>query len=83
VKFLEYGIQDNTWAAKTYDRASESTVTELRPVKEHFVRIHMPWKRPFYNASDDVEGLYHPCFHFYWHRHPTVPGFGFARWGWQ
>ena len=84
MKFLEYGIQDNTWAVKTFDRETDSTKVDLRPVKERYLRIYLPWKRKRYCVNVDDEIATQPCWHAYWHpASPATRGCYVGRWGWQ
>ena len=83
MKFLEYGIQDNTWAAKHYQPEDGSTKVELRPVEERYLRVYMPWKRKIYCINDDQPHISQPCWHVYWHGNGGLGGVRFARWGWQ
>jgi hypothetical protein len=55
----------------------------LKPIRERYIRLYMPWRRKRYVINMDDEIATRPCFHFYWHPHPYMQHIGFARWGWQ
>lgn len=84
MKFIEWGMQPNTWAAKTFDPKDNSTKVELRPVTESYLRIHMPWLRKRFVINIDDEVLIQPCWGVYWHSvSPMTRNCYIGRWGWQ
>ena len=83
MKFIEWGIKDNDFAYKDVE-VDGIPKNSRANVRERYFRVYMPWWRRMYNVDDDREGLYQPCFHFYWHEHPASRGMcTVARWGWQ
>jgi len=80
MKVVEWGIQENTWAAKNHN-AHGAVVVEMRPVQERYFRFYLPWRRLRYCINQDAEIPLQPCFGVYWF-HP-FPRVTMARWAWQ
>lgn len=80
MKFVEWGTNENTWAAKSHN-AYGAVVADMRPVREHYFCFYMPWKRLRYSINHDDEISEQPCFGVYWF-HP-FPHITMARLGWQ
>jgi hypothetical protein len=75
------GIQDQLFAEKHFDPSHGTRSVELKPVKEKFLLITLPYRRTIYCINEDAPLKKWLKFGIWWHKHP-IQKCWYVRLGW-